>query len=259
MAPNAFDNTSRAPSEIQTPSTQPLDLNRLSGGERNIQSLCATMSMMENKSTSSMHMFPDLLIYDHDDCKSPQPSGDTKTPTTPIDSTVPKAPTDTKPCTDANGNPSDASLPKPTGDTPAAQGDQSWKSHLNDQWVKDSLKDHPDWHAMEGLHPGEVAVGNWEPTKEEKKMIGSAVDKMLAENNNGPVYINLPDGSLCKIEIIKGGHGQSFSKDNDKPEVNGKKPRKITFGRPAPTDESPEVCGDESDVAANPMDQTKAC
>lgn len=125
--------------------------------------------------------------------------------------------------------------------------------------MKDSLKDHPDWHAMEGLHPGEVAVGNWEPTKEEKKIIGTAVDKMMAENNDGPVYVALPDGSICKIEIVKGGHGQSFSKDKDKPETNGRKHRKITFGRPAPTDDN-EVCGDESDTATgNPMDQTKTC
>ncbi len=97
--------------------------------------------------------------------------------------------------------------------------------------------------------------------KEEKKVIGSAVDKMMAENNNGPVYVNLPDGSVCKIEIIKGGHGQSFSKDKDKPDDIGRKHRKVSFGRPAPTDDSDsEVCGDETDTtAANPMDQTKTC
>ncbi len=48
MAPIAFDNTSRGPSEIQTPSsTQSLDMNHLSGGERNVRALSATMSMTE--------------------------------------------------------------------------------------------------------------------------------------------------------------------------------------------------------------------
>ncbi len=258
MVSNAFDNLSRGPSEILAPSNQPIDINHLAGSERNVRTLSAAMSKTENISNSSMHHFPDLQIYHHDDCNPAQPSNDASRPTTaPTDST----PANSKPCTDANTTPTDAAQPASTGDAPAAQGDQSWKSHLNDQWVKDSLKDHPDWHAMEGLHPGEVAVGNWEPTKEEKKIIGSAVDKMMAENNNGPVYVNLPDGSLCKIEIVKGGHGQSFSKDKDKPEVNGRKHRKITFGRPAPTDESDsEVCGDETEtVAGNPMDQSKTC
>jgi hypothetical protein len=194
----AFDNTSRNQLDSAAPAVSRLDMNHLAGSERNVQKLCATMDKMQNAGSASMSQFPDLQIVGSDSTSKSQAK------------------------TDAGTQP----------------GNQSWKSHMNEQWVQDALKSNPGWHAMEGLHPGEIAVGNWEPSKQEKKILGDAVDKMLATGNDGPLAVTLPDGSICTVEIKHNGHGgTTFSKGSDQSNL-GSKHRKMTYGGSRSSDDS---------------------
>lgn len=198
MAQTAFDNTSRNQLDSTSPGVSRLDMNHLAGPEKDVRKLCATMDKMQNIGSTSMSQFPDLQLVG-------------------LDST---------PKTDAKA------------DAATQPGDQSWKSHMTDQWVQDALKSNPGWHAMEGLHPGEIAVGNWEPSKQEKKILGDTVDKMLATGNDGPLAVTLPDGSICTVERKHNGHGgTTFSKGSDQ-SLPGSKHHKMTYGRSESSDDS---------------------
>ncbi|HEY9730836.1 MAG TPA: hypothetical protein V6C89_02925 [Drouetiella sp.] len=265
MAPMAFDNTNRNQLESTAPATSLLDMNHLAGPDKDVRKLCSTMEKMQNIGGTSMSQFPDLQLVGFD---SPAKSS---TPTS-TDSNVTSSNSSNKPCpdssssrTDATGSdaPSqtqrnaDATTPRNAdattqrnADATTQPGDQSWRSHMNEPWVQDALKNNPGWHAMEGLHPGEIAVGNWEPSKQEKKILGDAVDKMLATGNDGPLAVTLPDGSVCTIEIKHNGQGgMTFLKGSDQAN-NGTKHRKMTYGS--------ADSADDTDAPAEDCDATNS-
>ncbi len=228
MSSKPLDNLSHERAEIQTPA-QLLDLSRVTCGESNTRSLNATMSAMDNVSQDLPKDFPYLSLNSDlqplgkqrnsstalNDVLSNSNEGIKWLPTIDLNNQTEPAHRSEQNQINSKANDAPVNAFPTSADRAASQEDQSWKSHMKDQWVKDSLNVHPDWHAMEGLHPGEIAVGNWEPSKADKKLISSTLDRMTAENNDGPVKIILPDGSVCSIQRVhNGSHGQTFSQDD---------------------------------------------
>jgi hypothetical protein len=71
-------------------------------------------------------------------------------------------------------------------------------------FAKQALQQVPNGHIMEGLHPGEIAVGNWQMTKDQKQALAHYTDQMMAQGKTHG-QCTLPDGTVVDVTIVPKG------------------------------------------------------